>query len=99
MCDKSFSSDTYMKKYMTSVHEERKAFKCTFCEKVLLWFSTCQYFNEENPWSGNQKRLSKNCDESHMESKMQLYLCTYVMHVYDYEEYLKLEQKDSSQFV
>ena len=34
-----------------------------------------------------------------MESKMQLYLCTYVMHVYDYEEYLKLEQKDSSQFV
>ena len=33
MCDKSFSSDTYMKKNMTSVHEERKAFKCTFCKK------------------------------------------------------------------
>ena len=70
MCDKSFSSDTYMKKYMTSVHEERKAFKCTFCKKSFKC-TFCEKSSSlvENPWSGNQKRLSKNCDESHMESK------------------------------
>ena len=61
MCDKSFSSDTYMKKYMTSVHEERKAFKCTFCKKSFKC-TFCEKSSSlvENPWSGNQKRLSKN---------------------------------------